>query len=192
MVSGFSGFSMREFSHPDEWTDQTHRDRRDDLVNVLAGLKADPDWSSQIDWQNVGLMGHSLGGYTVLAAAGAWPSWKLTQVKAVVALSPFCAPFVLHDTLKDMHMPVMYQGGTRDYGITPTVIKGGAAFDRTPSPVYLMELDGAGHLAWTDINRQYQDTIDTYTAAFFDRYLKNGPEAPLKMKLEQVSDLRSK
>ena len=32
------------------------------------------------------LAGHSLGGYTVLALAGAWPSWKLANVRAVLAL----------------------------------------------------------------------------------------------------------
>jgi len=87
---------------------------------------------------------------------------------------------------------VMYQGGTRDFGITPTVIKGGAAFDKTPSPTYYVELNGAGHFAWTDLNRRYADTVDYYCTAFFDRYLKGAPDSPLHVKRDDVSRLMTK
>jgi hypothetical protein len=35
---------------------------------------------------------------------------------------------------------------------------------------------GAGHFAWTNLNRQFQQVIDEYSVAFFNRYLKQqGP-----------------
>jgi len=185
-------FDMKQFTDPAQWNDQKYRDRGEDLAKLQKALKGDPSWSQAIDWDKVGLMGHSLGGYTVLACSGAWPSWRLPGVKAVVALSPYCAPFVQQDTLKNIRVPVMYQGGTRDLGITPTVIKGGAAFDKTPSPTYFMELDGAGHFAWTDLNLRWKDSVDYYTEAFFDRYLRGGPGAPLKVKRDDVAVLEAK
>src|SRR2546421_147846 len=80
--------------------------------------------------------GHSLGGYTVLGLAGGWPSWKLPEVKAVLALSPYCSPLAQKGRLSAIKVPVMYQGGTRDLGITPSVIKGRGAYDQTTGNVY--------------------------------------------------------
>ena len=82
------------FMLPQDWTDAVYRDRRDDIVAVIAGLHEDPAFAGKIDWSKLGLMGHSLGGYTVLGLAGAWPSWRIPGVKAVVALSPWCLPFL--------------------------------------------------------------------------------------------------
>jgi hypothetical protein len=42
-----------------------------------------------------------------------------------------------------------------------------------------VEFDGAGHLAWTDLNKRYQEVIDAYCVAFFDRYLKMTAPDPL-------------
>ena len=52
--------------------------------------------------------------------------------------------------------PVMYQGGTRDIGITPFINKGNGAYPQSPAPKYYVEFDGAGHFAWTDLNPKYQ------------------------------------
>ena len=41
------------------------------------------------DWKRCGLVGHSLGGYTLLGLGGAWPSWRFDGIKAVLALSPY-------------------------------------------------------------------------------------------------------
>ncbi len=45
--------------------------RPQDLTAVLDHLADDAAWSSRIDWARIGAAGHSVGGYTVLAAAGA-------------------------------------------------------------------------------------------------------------------------
>ncbi|HWC16465.1 MAG TPA: hypothetical protein VG498_05600 [Terriglobales bacterium] len=126
----------------------------------------------KIDAQRVGIAGHSLGGYTALGMAGAWPSWKDKRIKAVAALSPFSSPYVDNGDLEHMNVPVMYQGGTRDFGVTPTVRRQNGAYERSSPPKYYIEFEGAGHFAWTNLNKKYQNLIDTYTVAFFDRYLK--------------------
>jgi predicted dienelactone hydrolase len=144
----------------------------------------------------IGVAGHSLGGYTALGLAGAWPSWKDPRIKAVLALSPFCSPYVQRGALGQMDVPVMYQGGTVDLGITPTVKRLGGAYQRSSAPRYFVELQGAGHLAWTNLNPNFQDLINRYSVAFFDRYvgLQPGPDAltglTVKPLPKHVSDVR--
>jgi len=160
------------FRDPKQWSDQTYRDRYNDIEAVLNEVLREETFQGvPVDRARIGIAGHSLGGYTALGVAGGWPSWKDSRIKAVLALSPHCSPFVDHGSLK-LDIPVMYQGGTRDLGETPVVRKANGAYDRSSAPKYYVELDGAGHFAWTDFNHSYADAINAYSIAFFDRYLK--------------------
>jgi predicted dienelactone hydrolase len=190
-----SGFSWRPeagFGKADAWSDSTYKDRAEDITSLLRALKADQTWSAAIDWSRIALAGHSLGGYTVLGLAGGWPHWKLSEVKAVLALSPYCLPFLRQKSLGSLHVPVMYQGGTRDIGITPFVKRSGGAFDQTSAPTYFVEFEKAGHFAWTDLNPNYQNSIAYYSTAFLDKYLKKDGTADPTRRLPDVAELRAK
>jgi predicted dienelactone hydrolase len=167
------------FARPDLWSASSFRDRADDIVHLLAALRADRDWSQRIDWRRVALAGHSLGGYTVLGLAGAWPEWRLPDVKAVLALSPYTQPFVVRHDLSGLAAPVMYQGGTRDFGITPALEKTEGAYALSPPPKYFVEFAGAAHLAWADIGVRAHSAIAAYSVAFLDRCVNGGAPAPL-------------
>jgi hypothetical protein len=65
----------------------------------------------------------------------------------------------------------MFQGGTLDIGITPTIRQPKGAYPRASTPKYYVDLKGAGHLAWTDLNPHFQAIISRYSIAFLDRYL---------------------
>ncbi len=190
-----SVWSQKPFLRPESWSDATYRDRRDDLEAILdAVLKQKSFQGIRVDPNRVGLAGHSLGGYTVLGLAGAWPSWKDARVKAVLALSPYCTPYIRKGTLGGLGVPVMYQGGTLDIGVTPFVRRRGGAYDQTSSPKYYIEFGGASHLAWTNLSKSYQPVFLDYALAFFDRYLR-GAEDPLVRLLDRpwpkyVSDIR--
>jgi predicted dienelactone hydrolase len=173
--------SQEPFHDPSTWSEATYRDRGADLEAILDTILKNKSFQGvPIDAGRIGLAGHSLGGYTVLALAGAWPSWKDRRVKAVLALSPYCTPFIAKGDLGHLDVPVMYQGGTLDFGITPFVRRAGGAYDLTSSPKYFVELDGAGHFAWTNLNRSYQSVINEYAITFFDQYLKGEADpAPL-------------
>lgn len=186
------GSPEENFKNPENWTESTYQDRRDDIAAVLKALETDPDWSARVYWSRVGLAGHSFGGYTALGLGGAWPSWKLGNIKAVLALSPYCAPFLENGDLGNISAPVMYQGGTRDFGITPSVKKPGGCYDSSSSPAYFVEFEKAGHFAWTDLNKNYHSAINHYAVGFFDKYLKGGALTDIQQKLPGVSDLRSK
>lgn len=174
-----------------EWNDATYRDRADDIRRLIDALRSDQRFKKRADWSRLGLAGHSLGGYTVLGLAGAWPSWKLANVKAVLALSPYCEPFVDHRAVAQIVVPVMYQGGTRDLGITPSVRKPKGAFDQTIAPKYYVEFEGAGHFAWTNLVKTSHDAVLAYSIAFLDHYVKgNAPSAQLTHARADVTSFR--
>ena len=165
--------SEKPFTKPDAWSDTTYKDRAADLEAILNTVLAAGTFEGvPIDSNRIGVAGHSLGGYTALGLAGAWPSWKDPRIKAVLGLSPYCAPFLKKGNLGHVDVPIMYQGGTLDVTITPTVRRAGGAYDLTSTPKYYVEFGGAGHFAWTNLNDKYQPLIGEYAVAFFDSYLK--------------------
>jgi predicted dienelactone hydrolase len=179
------------FRAPDAWTDQAFRDRSEDLRRLRDAIGSDQRFRERADLSRVGLVGHSLGGYTVLGMAGAWPVWKLDGVRAVLALSPYSQPFIVHHTLEGLAVPVMYQGGTRDFGTTPAIRKASGAYDQSPAPKYLVEFDGAGHFAWTNAGFANRASIVGYSVAFLERYVKGvSTSAVLTHKNGDVSVLR--
>lgn len=161
------------------WTDATYRDRADDIRALVSALRTDERLRMRADPSRLGLAGHSLGGYTVLGLGGAWNAWKLDDVRAVLALSPYTHPFVASRTLGMLSVPVMYQGGTFDVGITPVLSKRDGAYEQSSAPKYFVEFKGAGHLAWSDIRNVDHDAIADYAVAFMDRYVKGAPADPL-------------
>jgi len=167
------------FKNASAWNDASYRDRADDIRQLLVAIATDERYRSRADLSRLGLAGHSLGGYTVLGLAGGWPSWKLPGVKAVLALSPYSQPYVEHDTLRNLGAPVMFQGGTRDFGITPFLTRSGGAYDLSASPKYLVEFQGIGHLGWTDRMAAAHAGIAAESVAFFDRYVKGSPPSPI-------------
>ncbi len=173
------------------WSDRDYRDRADDVRNVVAALKTDARFRERADMTHLALAGHSLGGYTVLGLGGAWPTWRLPGVKAILALSPYSTPFRAKQGLRKLHAPVMYQGGTLDLVFTPPLRMTGGAFDLSPPPKYYVEIEGAAHFAWTDSSPVEKDAIVSYAIAFFDRYVKGLPEpAALHAKLPGTAVFR--
>lgn len=180
------------FDKPGAWNEHSYEDRREDLDKLLDAIQKDVSWASLIDKTKIGLAGHSLGGYTVIGLAGGWESWKRKDVKAVLAMSPFVEPFIRHGALDRIDAAVMYQGGTADLSITPSLRRPAGAYDKTPSPVYFVELKQAGHLAWTDMIPRAQDSIVHYALAFFDNALRKADAAPLRERFGDAADVRWK
>lgn len=174
---------------PEDWDDSSRADRREDVEGIIDGLLANAEFRKVIDATSIGLAGHSLGGYTVIGIAGGWPKWRDRRVRAVLALSPYVMPFQAKDTLRNVHLPLMYQGGSVDVGITPFLKGKRGAYAQARSPAYYIELPNAGHFAWVNCEREYTTATclanvpnirwsTAYAVAFFDRYLKRLP-APL-------------
>jgi predicted dienelactone hydrolase len=182
------------FGRPQDWNKDSCSYRFEDVRKLLDALHKEPQWNSMIDWSRVALAGHSLGGYTVLGLAGAWPQWKTPGIKAVLALSPYSLPFVESGDLKHLGVAVMYQGGTADFGITPFVKRRGGAFDETSAPAYFVDFDKANHFSWTGLshNEDMTELINHYCLAFLNKYVKDDPSAKPEVKLPGVVDLEVK
>lgn len=176
---------------PAAWTEGSFRDRADDIRRALDGLRTDDRFRARADLSRLGLAGHSLGGYTVLGLAGAWPGWRMPDVKAVLALSPYSQPFVAKGTLAGLRAPVMFQGGTLDPGISAELVRVDRSYEQSPEPKHLVEFEGAGHFAWTNMGVGHRSEIVAYAVAFMDRYVRGEPAAPaLTHALPGVATLR--
>jgi predicted dienelactone hydrolase len=176
---------------PDEWDEASRIDRDRDLEAVIEELLSNGEFKPVIDAQSIGAAGHSLGGYTVGGMAGGWPSWRDTRIRAVLAFSPYVMPFQARNTLGGVHVPLMYQGGTLDVGITPFLQGPKGAYAAANAPAYFVVLKNAGHFAWVNCGRERTTAecltnvpniqlINDYGIAFFDRYLKNRPQSLLE------------
>lgn len=167
------------WSEPESWTDQTNRDRRDDIHAVL----------------DVGCMGHSMGGYTCMGLAGAWSTWTRSEIRSVVALSPWHRPYLVQNRVSDMsNDQTLYQGGTLDRPISADLTQPKGTFDQTLPSTYLQVFRRAGHSAWTDrgLSSRFHDQMSYYLVAFFDAYLKDGSLADLEVKKSRVKNLEFK
>jgi predicted dienelactone hydrolase len=173
------------FLEPARWDERSHLGRLQDLRAAIGRVAADAALAGIADASRIGAAGHSLGGYAALGMAGGWPSWKTAEVRAVLAFSPYAAPFVIHGALARLHVPVMYQGGTLDWGLTAALEGPRGAYAQSAPPKFFVKLDGATHLDWTNLacagtrdvpsclqERPNVAMIDRYGIAFFDRYLK--------------------
>ncbi len=177
------------FTAPGRWQESSYEDRREDLEKTLDWLLDSADFRGSIDPSRIGAMGHSLGGYSVLGLAGAWNTWKDARITAVLALSPYVKPFLLHQRLFSVDVPVMYQGARFDLGVTPSLRGPSGAFAQSQAPKYYVELPSGSHFEWTNAacfghsrideclqKRASPRLIVDYSVAFFDCYLKRHPE----------------
>jgi predicted dienelactone hydrolase len=176
MTFGSFGFSRLPGKPAMFWTDEDYRDRADDIRNLVATLRDDARFRGIADVSRLALMGHSLGGYTVLGLAGAWPKWTLPGVQAVLAFAPYAMPFAHSEGMRHLQAPVMFQAGQFDPVFTGPMQ---TAYDQSPQPKYFVEIEHAFHLAWADLGMLHPRSITTYALAFFDRYLKDASDDSL-------------
>ena len=184
--------ALPKFGAPRTWSDQNFLDRKEDMEALLAHvlkLNSTPDsfLYDRIQKDAIGAMGHSLGGYTILGLAGAWPSWKDERIRAALAYSPYAAPYNAKMAPGSLAIPVMLQGGTLDFAITPSLP---ATYAKLAAPKYYLVLKKATHFEWTNFASVKETTVEAvekpgnpplivdYTLAFFDHFLLHR-DAPL-------------
>jgi dienelactone hydrolase len=181
------------FLEPQLWSEESAVDRLYDLRDVMHLVAQDPALAPIVDASNVGAVGHSLGGYTVIGMAGGWQLWKTPELKAVIALSPFVEPFVERGALNRLGVPVMYQTAWLQWDTRRLEVES-AAYRLTSPPKYFVELKGVAQFEfeWTNLlclgqasvaaclkGQPNAAAIDRYAIAFLNRYLKGKPEAQL-------------
>jgi predicted dienelactone hydrolase len=155
-------------------------------------------WQGRFDLAHIGLAGHSFGGYTTMAVAGAAlrktsgeiEDFRDPRVKAVVAMS---VPPVKSQDFSAVHVPALHITGTEDQiRIVPgdSVTDRRIPYDEAKGPdTYLVIFKGANHMSFsgreglleTDeqkaLDATVHDLVLRATTAFWDAYLKNDPKA---------------
>ena len=177
---------------PQKWTDKTHSNRRDDIHRVLDALPSSGYAQYFKSFDQVGCMGHSMGGYTCMGLAGAWDSWKRDEITSIALLSPWHKPYMVQDRISNMtNVTTLYQGGSKDRSITPDLIEPNGAFDQTLPAKYLQIFKRAKHSSWTDraLAKRFHDQMSYYIVSFFDKALKQGSEEKLEVKKSQTKEL---
>ncbi len=133
-------------------------ERRPEQVSIaLDAVITNPFFQASSDVNRIGVIGHSMGGYTALALLGAHP-WSRTgkplNVKAdnrfrtAVLLTPATDWFLAPGSLIDVSAPMLVIAGERDE-FTPTARIAQALAGLPPStPMVLKEVPGAGHYSF--------------------------------------------
>jgi predicted dienelactone hydrolase len=168
-----------------------------DRLERLAG-EAGP-LAGRLDLGRIGVAGHSMGAYTVLAATGQLLSDAQgrecslpdQRIKAAIVMSP-TAPQCkdqLDRIFAGIRVPMMHLTGTRDespIGLTPAAERR-TAFDHIRArDQFLVLFRNADHMAFVDLKRGapgrgrqavFHPRILAATTAFWDGYLKGNAQA---------------
>ena len=171
------------------------------ILLVIDTLFSDPDLMSSIDSQQIYMIGHSMGGCTALAIAGAVP-WSMEReqievthdkrVKALVLFAPAVAWFKHPDSFNHVNLPIVVFSAEHDT-LTPywqaDLIK-----QKVKNPtVTIKTVQNAGHLSFLapfpesmrsnnfppsqdpdGFDREtFHDSLKVEVLDFFDKQLKN-------------------
>lgn len=182
---------QQSFMTPMRWTERSYRERYRDLEAVLDWITGPSSFlTSVIDAEKIAAAGHSLGGYSALALAGGWETWRDPRIKAVLVFSPWARPFAVRKRMPAIHVPVMFQGAQFDLGITPWIRGERGVFAQAAEPKLYVELTAGSHLEWTNAvclghftvaacldKKANARLINAYSIAFLDRYLRGRADA---------------
>ena len=117
--ASWSGKPELPFRQSTQWNETTFQDRADDIRRLIDAPEGRRSFSAHA-WTGRGSALpdiHSVG-YTVLGLGGAWQSWKLENVQRHPGALSSTRRMSITRTCA-ISAPVMYQGGTRDLGVTP-------------------------------------------------------------------------
>ncbi|MFH1246131.1 MAG: hypothetical protein V1662_06585 [Candidatus Omnitrophota bacterium] len=143
-------------------------------------LRLNNDWESilygTIDEEAIGILGHSLGGWTAEVLCGATPAVHEDctdpRIKAAVFFAP--ANMFLHTTgIGSIQVPSMSIFGANDKIVITSLNK--FVYEQAASPKYYAVIKDFGHSDYGDSgeDKPEADILRQYTLSFFDRYLKD-------------------
>ncbi len=158
---------------------------------VLDSILDSEVFGPYIDADNIGITGHSFGGFTALAVAGGpYQGDPGTVSDERIKAGVLAAPWVGHshngkdtfafgpenNALENVAVPMIWFFGTKDEATRASFILPAAR--RSSGPTYVVELVDQPHIfeqgSWQD--------RDNWELLFFSAYLKNNPESLATLK----------
>jgi dienelactone hydrolase len=166
-----------DIADPALFKDERYAGRRDQLRALRDSLVADPVLGPLINPAQLALLGHSLGGYTVLAMAGARPGIPLAGLRAVVVVGPYLLPYASSGTPESIKVPVLVEAGAKD----PASGNLAEFLPRLGGPACAQVFPHAMHFAWVDsrdlAQPEYQTATATAAVTFIEQAFANGTAA---------------
>lgn len=104
-------------------------------------------FSGAIDADKIGMTGHSLGGLTTMLTA--YGPLRDPRIKAIAPISPVGC-FLPPNAGAGVSLPVMVIGGSRERIVDPSTMR--FAYDGASSPKYWVQIIGADHIRFADVN----------------------------------------
>jgi predicted dienelactone hydrolase len=135
-------------------------------IDLLVNASRDESspFHNRIDADRIGVMGHSFGAWSAMAAAGAVPQFADSRVKAVALLSAAVDERLFsRQEIAGMKVPTMMLFGS-------TEVKQGRGNDREiyyqhlPGPKYMYEIEDVDHVAFSGGIRSEYKTLEEYLA----------------------------
>jgi len=156
------------------------------IIDQVLALSATPGsfLEGKIDASRIGVLGHSLGGATVLGAAY-HPTLADPRIKAVVALAPL-ACFFEHEFYSGGTAPLMIVSGTADIVTLPTSNHLAAYSDANPEK-YLVSLDGGLHTNFIS-DFLHDDSINADDALACPSLIPPGSPRPVTLEVTIPDD----
>lgn len=159
------------------------------LLDYLLGLndRAGSSLEGLLDTDRVGMMGHSLGGYTTLGLVGGHPdaAWRDERLKLAVLLSAGLLPYRGH--VGQVAAPVLVMYGENDPPGLGEPQDRYQTYTEVSGPRAVIVVAGAEHLTFSNPRSlnladcwehdRRLAVIVAYTLAFLDTYLRAVPEA---------------
>ena len=122
------------------------------VIDAMLSGSADLDITKIIDGGQIGVIGHSFGGYTALAMGGGVSAFDIVdddRVTVIVPLAP-AAGVLSDEDLAAIEVPTMVISGTLDTS-TPIDPNTDRVTDLVSGPVTRVDLEGATHQSFSDV-----------------------------------------
>jgi predicted dienelactone hydrolase len=124
------------------------------IIDELLLRDAETDWrlAGAIDFDTIGMTGHSLGGLTTLLTV--YGAARDDRIDAALPISP-PACFVGDALVGEVTTPIMVMGGSEETIVDPSWIRQG--YDIANAPRYYAEVGGADHIKFADVDINDRD-----------------------------------
>jgi predicted dienelactone hydrolase len=124
------------------------------VIDELQLRDAEAGWplAGAIDFERIGLTGHSLGGLTTLLTI--YGAARDDRIDAALPISP-PACFVGESLVGDVSTPIMVMGGSEEIIVDPSWIR--QAYEIANAPRYWVEVGGGDHIKFADVDINDRD-----------------------------------
>ena len=119
------------------------------VIDELQARDAEPGWvlAGLVDFEHIGMTGHSLGGLTTMLAA--YGERADPRIDAIAPISP-PACYLPEGLARNVSLPAMIIGGSKELIVSPSWIA--RAYEIASPPKYYASIIGADHIRFGDFD----------------------------------------